>query len=155
MSSRAVSTRQRTRRAVGADLRVAVRGAVAGDVERHAEEAEPLGGPATNLGRVLADAAGEDERIEAAERRGHRGDSGAQPVHVDLERQPRGRLTRSVTLDDLAHVGAAGQTLEARPMLERLGELARRKALVLEQPEQHARGRRCPSGSPSPGPRAA
>ena len=49
---------------------------------------------------MLADAAGEDEHVEPAERRGHRGDPGPQPVHVDVEREPRLGLAGRRALDD-------------------------------------------------------
>ena len=38
---------------------------------------------------VLADARGEDERVEAAERDGHRGDRAGDAVREDVEREPR------------------------------------------------------------------
>ena len=79
--------------------------------------------------RVLADPAGEHERVEAAERRRHRGDPGAQTVEVDVEGEPGRRPSpRSARASDDPHVGGAGQADEARLVLERVGQLRSRQS---------------------------
>lgn len=69
-----------------------------------AEEAHALDDAAPEVVRVLADPAGERERVDATARRGHRGDGARNAVHVDLECERR----------RLAHIAgpAAGQTGE-------------------------------------------
>ena len=73
---------------------------------------------------MLADAAGEREHVEAAERGGHRRDPGAQAVQVDLEREPSLASPVASAREDLAHVGGAGKPEQAGAVLERLGQLA-------------------------------
>src|SRR5207237_2434437 len=68
------------------DLGVRVRGRVRLVVELDAEEAEPGADLRADGGGALADPGREDERVEAAERRGHRADRGRDPVRVDGER---------------------------------------------------------------------
>jgi hypothetical protein len=65
------------RRAAGRDVGVGLGARVGVGVDRDAQEAEAVGGQRPDLGRVLADAAGEHECVEAAERSSHRGDAGA------------------------------------------------------------------------------
>ena len=71
---------------------------------------------------MLAHAAGEDERVEAAEGGGHRRDRRPQAVDVDVDRQP-GVVV--VARQDGAHVGVAGQPADAalaiEPLLEGIG----------------------------------
>ena len=50
---------------------------------------EPLADALADRGRALADAGGEDERVEPAERGGHRGHGCGDAVDVDREREPR------------------------------------------------------------------
>ena len=64
----------------------------------------PSHGELADARGVLAHAAGEHERVEPAERCRHRPDTGSQPVHVDVDRQPRVGV---VAREQLAHVGRA------------------------------------------------
>ena len=80
-------TKVRTGGPVRADLAVVRTALVARGVELDAQEGEALGGQRPDGRRMLADAAGEDERVEPAERGRHRGDPGPQPVDVDVERE--------------------------------------------------------------------
>ena len=69
---------------------------------------------------MLADARGEDERIEAAQGHRHRCDRLRDPVAVDLEREPR--VFTRIALDRLDVVGARERP-EAGLVLESMVEL--------------------------------
>ena len=56
--------------------------------------------------------AGEDERVDAAERCGHRTDSGPQAVEVDIECELGVFIARVGAGENLAHVGRSGQAHE-------------------------------------------
>ncbi len=93
---------------------------------------------------MLADAAGEHERVEAAERGGHRGDPRAQAVHVDVEREPRRAVGCVAPARRRARRARACRRCR-RARAAPSGARARRRArfaessLVLQQPQQHAR----------------
>ena len=90
--------------------------------------AEPRRGPGADLGRALADPAGEGEHVEAAERGRHRRDRRAQAVEVDVEREraPRGSPRR-------ARARAARACRRCRPARAgRSGARARRPARLAE-----------------------
>ena len=145
----------------GADLTVAGRRSrCAARSTANAEEAEALGRQPAHLRRVLSHAAGEGDRVEAAQGGGHRRDAGPQAMHVDVEREPRvrrrdgGRRPRRVRGgvvahaggdQHLAHVGGAGQAravpsgAPARPRAPSDG-----RPDVLLQPEDETRDRRLP-----------
>ena len=89
-SSRAAITSTGT--APAADVAVGRGRRVAGRVDAHAEQAEAVADPLAHAGRALADAAGEDERVEAAGRDGHRRDRAGDPVGEHLERELRIRI---------------------------------------------------------------
>ena len=72
-----------------ADHAVAGRDGVALGVDGDAEEPEVRHSAGPDRRGVLADASGEDERIEAAHGGSHRRDPGTQAVHVDVERELR------------------------------------------------------------------
>ena len=104
------------------------------------QEREPARGQRAHRGRVLAYAARKHQRVEAAQCRGHRGDPGAQPVDIDIQRQARAGPSRPAAARARRSracrrcpPGPAGQS----------GARARRRApppeqlLVLEQPQQH------------------
>ena len=50
--------------------------------DRDAQEPETIGGAGADAGSILADAAGEDQRVKPVHRGRHRGDAGAEPVEV-------------------------------------------------------------------------
>jgi hypothetical protein len=102
--------------------------------------------PRAHLGSVLADAAGEHERLETVERGRHGSDPGAQPVEVDVEREHGRRLLPLGGRDHRPHVGGAREAEEPRSVLERLGELALGHPGALEQPQDQP-------GVDTPGPR--
>src|SRR4051812_14730420 len=77
------------RRVARRDVGVVVRRLVGGRVDRDAEEREAVGGRGPDRGGPLADAAGEDERVEPPEGGGHRGDRGPEAMDVDVEREAR------------------------------------------------------------------
>ena len=60
---------------------------------KDAQEPQAAGRLGAGLRLVLADAAGEHQGVQAAERGGHRGDLRAQPVCVHVQRQPGARVT--------------------------------------------------------------
>ena len=61
-------------------------------VQVDAEPRRRVADPAADLGRVLADAGGEDERVDAAEHRGERADLLGGAVDEVVDRQLRRRL---------------------------------------------------------------
>ena len=140
-SSRAVTTSVRAGGAGCPDLGVGRGVGVGLGVERDAEEPESRRRASADLGRVLAHAAGEDERVEAAERGGHRRDAGPQAVDVDVDRQP-GVVV--VAREDGAHVGVAGQAADAALAIERPARGRRRRARGAAATAA-ARDRRCPT----------
>ena len=85
-------TQAAVRLAGGADARAALR------VRLRVElDAEPGRLPADALAdrrRVLADAGGEDDRVEAAERGGERAELAADPVDEEIDRELRPRVGR-------------------------------------------------------------
>ncbi len=121
------------------DLAIVAVATVARRVDLDAEEGEVARRPLADGRRVLPHPAGEDEDVEAAERRGHRGDRRAQPMVVDVEREDGVRLARIRRGEDRPHVGRARQAQQARAVLERGGELGRRHPHVLRQPQHEAR----------------
>jgi hypothetical protein len=94
----------------GGDVLLAMGIVVVVVVDGDAEVAEPLGGSAPDLGGVLADAAGEHERIHTAGRSAHGGDTGEKAVGVDVEGQSGVRLAAKRGGFDLAHVAGAGES---------------------------------------------
>src|SRR5207244_1619464 len=82
-----------------------------------AEEPEPVADASADGGGVLADAGGEDERVEPAEGDAHRADRAGDPVRVDVERDPGLPGVRALELLDRA--GDAGEADEAGLALER------------------------------------
>ena len=89
--------------AVGRDQRLA--GRVPPVVEGDPEESEPLAGAAADLGGVLADAAGEDERVQPAEGRAEGPDPGLDPVAEQVDRLGRAGVALP-TGQQVAQVGA-------------------------------------------------
>src|SRR5579859_1492643 len=70
-------------RALRADLGVELGVGVPCWVDGDAKKPEALRGAGADRPAVFTDAAGEDERVDAAHRGGHGGDAGAQAVQVD------------------------------------------------------------------------
>ena len=68
-----------------------------------------------------------------------RRDLAAQPVDVDLDREQRVRVAGLLRLEHRAHVGRPGEPEQPRAMLERGGELRRRHADVLLEPDDEPR----------------
>ena len=88
--------------------------------------------------RALADAAGEHQRVDAAERRRHRRDRRPQPVHVDVEGE-RGALVaggRPASTSRMSAVPARPE--QPRLVLERVADLGGGQPAVLQQPQQQA-----------------
>ena len=116
MSSRAAMTRARTGRGGRADLAVPGARVVGRRVGGDAEEAEAVHRALADLGRVLADAAGEHDRVEPVHRGGHRRDGRAQPVQVRLPGElgagvavrPRGPGSRACRRSRPARTGRTG-----------------------------------------------
>ena len=113
----------------GADVAVTGRGLVAAGIDGHAQEAQPGRGLGPDLRLVLADAAGEDQRVQAVHGRGHGGDLAAQPVGVHIDGQLR-----------------AGRSRRRRRPGPRAGRRSRRAAGPARPARRRARGR------PRPGP---
>ena len=77
---------QEADRGVGCgDVGVRVAGGVAGLVEPDAKELQALADLGPQPGRVLADAPGEDQGVEAAERDGQGADHRLDPVGIDVQ----------------------------------------------------------------------
>jgi hypothetical protein len=85
---------------------------------------------------VLPDAAGEDQRVEPVHGGRHRGDARAEPVQIDVEREPR-VVVRAP--QQLAHVARAGEPGQSRAVLERVLELGGAHAPALDEPQQQPR----------------
>jgi hypothetical protein len=92
----------------GADVGVAAGGGVALRVQRDAEEPEARGG---RRSAPLAHAPGKDESVQAAQGRRHRSDTGAQAVHLDVQRQRRIGVP---TLDACQHLARSPGPASAR-----------------------------------------
>src|SRR4051794_10601066 len=98
----------------------------------------PAGIVADPLG-VLADSAGEDEHVDPARRRDHRGDLGPQTVDVHVVGQLRPIVAVLQRFQQLAHVARApAEPGDAGAMLERVVELLERDAGVALEPDQQA-----------------
>ena len=111
-------------------------------VELDAEEAEPRADRGAHERRALADAAGEDERVEPAERDRHRGDRRRDAV----ARRPRARAARRAPRDasSSSTLRRAAEAEQAGLVLERVLELVRRRS------RRAAAGRGALRGRPSP-----
>ena len=130
-------------RVVGRDpahLVEAARVAVALFVEPDAHALQPLQRQRADLRAALADAAGEDHRVEPA----HRGDVGADvlahAVAVRLERDQARRLACVGGLEDFAHVARdAGQAEQAALLVDQLLDLRAGQALGAFEKRDHTR----------------
>ena len=78
-------------------------------VELDAEPGRLPAHPLADRRRVLADAGGEDDRVEAAERRGERAELAADPVDEEVDGELRPRLGR---LEQRAHVARHARDAE-------------------------------------------
>src|SRR5690606_40984883 len=96
---------------------------VGGVVELDPEHVQTGERAGADLGRVLADAGGEHDRVDAAEGGRVGADVLAQPVAVDLERERGGLVTGLRGLDEVAHVLPPGQTEHAGPLVEQVVDL--------------------------------
>ncbi len=76
-----------------------------GGIDLEAQECEGAACALADGGAVFADAAGEDDRVEAAECGEHLADAGGQAVDEDVERKLRVRITAGGGLGDLAEIG--------------------------------------------------
>ena len=85
------------------------------------EMGEGFGDLVAQLGVVFADAGGEDDRLYGGDDREVGADVLADPVAVDVEREPGNRVTVVAPLSDFSHIAVAGQpeqaaaTVESRP----------------------------------------
>lgn len=91
------------------DLPVPGSGFVVRGVSLHAKEAEPVHGAGSDLRGVLADTAGERQRVQTAERRRHGGNAAAEPVQVDLTGEQRPLVARGRARQYRTHIGSPGQ----------------------------------------------
>src|SRR5262245_5773176 len=88
---------------------------VGGGVELYTEPLELTANPRSHDGRVLADAAADRDRVEAAENRGIRADVLEYAVMERRERERRAFVAVRLELEQLAHVAArAREALETR-----------------------------------------
>ena len=93
-----------------------------------------------HLAGVFPHAAGEDECVETADRRCHRGDLACQAMEVDVECKNRVRVASLAARHDVADVaGAAGESDEARTFLEPAVDLIESPVGVGDQPEHKPR----------------
>ena len=129
-SSRARMTSTRTDEPAAATSQSGSARGVQRRVELDAEEAEPLADPLAHERRALADAGGEDERVEARRGGGHRCDGAGDAVHEDRERELGVGLAGERRALEVAHVArAAAEALQARLEVERVLELGRVEAV--------------------------
>src|SRR5438105_2029698 len=70
-------------------------GGIRGSVDLEPEPCRLRAYPRPDFGRMLADAAGEDERVEATERGGERAELANDAVDEQLDRLPRPRVVGS------------------------------------------------------------
>jgi hypothetical protein len=86
--------------------------------------------------RILADAAGEDDGVEPAHRRGVGADIFAGPVGVDLYGELRVGVALGSHVFQIAHVGGAGQPFQAAVVVKRgLDVRDRKPELPVEEAE--------------------
>jgi hypothetical protein len=122
------------RRVGSRDVGVTGRVHVAPLVDRQAEEAQAGDRHRTDLGRPLANPAGEHQCVQPTEGGGHRRDLSAQPMQVHVERGPRVGIAGSGALEHMAHVGTAREPEQSRFALEGVRQLLLRQPGPLEQP---------------------
>ncbi len=80
---------------------------------------------------MLADPGGEDEGVEAVERRRHRADGGGDAIREDAQRERGGRRARALELLDARRL--AGEAVEPRLRLERLLDRLEPEAAAAQQ----------------------
>ena len=118
----------------GADARAA-RG-VGRRVELHAEPAGIAADALADLGRVLADAGGEDDGVEPPERRRQRPQLAADPVDEEVHREPRAGLGRG---EQRAHVARDPRDAEQpRLVVEEALDSAGVEPALVGEPEHDA-----------------
>src|SRR6266487_6608254 len=78
-------------------------GGIGGSIEREPEPRRLLAHPRSDLGRALADAAGEDERIEPAERGGERAELAKDAIDEQPDGLPRPRI---LAFEQVPHIVA-------------------------------------------------
>ena len=136
-------THAETRLSGGGDPR-SVRG-VGARIERHAEPRRRLADAAADLGGVLADPGGEDQRVDAAEHGGERADLLRGLVDEVVDREARRRIGAG---EQVAHVVADARDAEQpRLLVEQLLHLGGRAPHRLEEMEDHARIDRARAGA--------
>src|SRR5688572_6910326 len=87
----------------------------------------------TDARRALTDTACEDESVEPAKARDHRGDAGANAMDVDREREA-GLVV--LACQQLAHVSGPGEPQQSRIVLEGIRHVVRGHLLVSLQPQE-------------------
>jgi hypothetical protein len=107
---------------------------------------------------MLADAAGEHERVERVGGGGHRTDPGDQAMDEHVERQRSRLVAGGRTGLSAPHAGGAGQGEQPGPVFQGVRDVARCQVLVFFEP-QHEPGIECPGSvhgtrAPKPGPAA-
>src|SRR5713226_6412540 len=117
------------------DVAVALR-LVARRIDSNAEKSEAFGCEPPDLRRVLTHAAREDEGVETAHRRGHRGDRRAEPVDVGAEREARVRISFPGCREHLSHVRFPAEPDEPRISFEPFRKLGGGDPRTIDQPEE-------------------
>src|SRR5579885_3835221 len=74
------------------------------DQDPRAEKSNLAGHRIAQRRAIFADSAGEHDRLDAAERRGHGADSDAQPMRVNVEGQLRAWIALVDRLKNFAHI---------------------------------------------------
>jgi len=110
---------------------VTVGGPIGGFVDVRAEERESVSRLPADLGRVLAHAAREHEHVDTPQCGGHRPHVSAQPVQIDVDRQPGVVVAALGGSEDMSHGSVAGQTEQSRLVLQRVGQLGFRERLAV------------------------
>ena len=107
-------------------------------VEPQAQEFQVLADFLANLGGMLADAAGEDDGVESAQRAGIGGQKFLGLIAKQFDRE-RARVVGSAAGNQIAHVGRrAGNAEQARLFADQPADVGRRKLAVFQQIDQRA-----------------
>lgn len=109
---------------------------IRGLVELDAEPGRVAANAFADGGRVLADAAGEHDRVQTAQRGGQRSEFAADAVADEIDGQLRPRIVRR---EKRAHVaGKPGHAEQPRLVIEEYLDRARVHAALVHEVENHA-----------------
>ena len=107
---------------------------------RHTDRRQPRHYPRPDPCRILADAAGEDDRVQGGQRGDRGGDAFGRPGDEDPQGEASPAIAVGLRLEQLAHVGgSAGDAHQPRLMLHLLGQLLGSEATGLQQIKQDPR----------------